>query len=157
MADKRAEARRFVAQNRKARHNYHIDETLEAGIALFSTEVKSMRDGRCTLQDAFAQERDGEIFLLNAHIAPYAPGGRFNHEPMRPRKLLLHRKQIEKLRGILKQGGVTLIPLSIYFNGRGRAKVELALGRGKKEYDKRASEAARDWERQKGRLMRARG
>ncbi|MSO75086.1 MAG: SsrA-binding protein SmpB [Alphaproteobacteria bacterium] len=157
MADKRAEARRFIAQNRKARHDYHIDETLEAGIALFGTEVKSMRDGRCTLQDSFAQERDGEIYLFNTHIAPYAAGGRFNHEPMRPRKLLLHRRQIEKLRGILKLGGVTLIPLSLYFNGRGRAKVELALGRGKKEYDKRATEAARDWQRQKGRLLRARG
>ncbi len=157
MTDKRAEARRFIAQNRKARHDYHIDETLEAGIALFGTEVKSMRAGRATLQDAFAQERDGEIYLFNAHIAPYGPGGRFNHEPMRPRKLLLHRRQIEKLRGSLKQGGVTLIPLSLYFNGRGRAKVELALGRGKKQYDKRAAEAERDWQRQKGRLIRARG
>lgn len=157
MADKRAEARRFIAQNRKARHDYHIDETLEAGIALLGTEVKSMRDGRATLQDAFAQEREGEIYLLNAHIAPYAAGGRFNHEPMRPRKLLLHRRQIEKLRGILKQGGVTLIPLSLFFNGRGRAKVELAIGRGKKQYDKRAAEAERDWQRQKGRLIRARG
>lgn len=94
---------------------------------------------------------------MNAHIAPYSAGGRFNHEPVRPRKLLLHRRQIEKLRGELKRGGVTLVPLSLYFNEKGRAKVELALAHGKKQHDKRAAEAERDWQRQKGRLMRARG
>jgi SsrA-binding protein len=157
MAEKAGGGRKLIAQNRKARHDYHIEETIEAGIALLGTEVKSLREGRANLQDSFAQEQNGEIVLLNAHIAPYSAGGRFNHEPTRPRKLLLHRRQIEKLRGALKQGGVTLIPLSLYFNGRGRAKVELALGRGKKQYDKRAAEAERDWQRQKGRLMRARG
>jgi SsrA-binding protein len=157
MAKKGGEVRRLVAQNRKARHDYHIDETIEAGIALLGTEVKSMREGRANLVDAFAQERDGEILLFNAHISPYSAGGRFNHEPLRPRKLLLHRRQIEKLRGAVKREGVTLIPLSLYFNARGRAKVELALGRGKKQYDKRAAEAERDWQRQKGRLIRARG
>lgn len=157
MAKKGAVARKLIAQNRKARHDYHIDETLEAGIALLGTEVKSMREGRANLVDAFAQERDGEILLFNVHISPYSAGGRFNHEPLRPRKLLLHRRQIEKLRGAVKRDGVTLIPLSLYFNARGRAKVELALGRGKKQYDKRVAEAERDWQRQKGRLIRARG
>lgn len=157
MAKKGAVDRKLIAQNRKARHDYHIDETLEAGIALLGTEVKSMREGRANLVDAFAQERDGEILLFNVHISPYSAGGRFNHEPLRPRKLLLHRRQIEKLRGAVKRDGVTLIPLSLYFNARGRAKVELALGRGKKQYDKRVAEAERDWQRQKGRLIRARG
>ena len=157
MAEKGGAGRKLIAQNRKARHDYHIEETIEAGIALLGTEVKSLREGRANLQDSFAQEQNGEIVLLNSHIAPYSAGGRFNHEPTRPRKLLLHRRQIEKLRGALKRGGVTLIPLSLYFNGRGRAKVELALGRGKKQYDKRAAEAERDWQRDKARLMRARG
>ena len=157
MAGKGAAGRKLIAQNRKARHDYHIDETYEAGIQLFGTEVKSLREGRANLGDSFAQERDGEVMLMNAHIAPYSAGGRFNHEPLRPRKLLLHRRQIEKLRGELKRGGMTLVPLSLYFNEKGRAKVELALAHGKKQYDKRAAEAERDWQRQKGRLIRARG
>lgn len=157
MAAKGATSRKLIAQNRKARHDYHIDETYEAGIQLFGTEVKSLREGRANLGDSFAQERDGEVILMNAHIAPYSAGGRFNHEPLRPRKLLLHRRQIEKLRGELKRGGMTLVPLSLYFNEKGRAKVELALAHGKKQYDKRAAEADRDWQRQKGRLIRARG
>ena len=157
MAGKGAAGRKLIAQNRKARHDYHIDETYEAGIQLFGTEVKSLREGRANLGDSFAQERDGEVVLMNAHIAPYSAGGRFNHEPLRPRKLLLHRRQIEKLRGELKRGGMTLVPLSLYFNEKGRAKVELALAHGKKQYDKRAAEAERDWQRQKGRLIRARG
>ncbi|MBM3484548.1 MAG: SsrA-binding protein SmpB [Alphaproteobacteria bacterium] len=157
MAGKGVAGRKLIAQNRKARHDYHIDETYEAGIQLLGTEVKSLREGRANLGDSFAQERDGEVMLMNAHIAPYSAGGRFNHEPVRPRKLLLHRRQIEKLRGELKRGGVTLVPLSLYFNEKGRAKVELALAHGKKQHDKRAAEAERDWQRQKGRLMRARG
>jgi SsrA-binding protein len=157
MAGKGAAGRKLIAQNRKARHDYHIDETYEAGIALLGTEVKSLREGRANLGESFAQERDGEVLLLNAHIAPYSAGGRFNHEPLRPRKLLLHRSQIEKLRGELKRAGMTLVPLSLYFNEKGRAKVELALAHGKKQYDKRAAEAERDWQRQKGRLIRARG
>jgi SsrA-binding protein len=157
MAEKPGKNRKLVAQNRKARHDYHIDETFEAGIALLGTEVKSLREGRANLADSFAQEQNGEVVLLNAHIAPYSAGGRFNHEPLRPRKLLLHRRQIEKLRGELKRGGVTLVPLSLYFNERGRAKVELALAHGKRQHDKRAAEAERDWQREKGRLIRARG
>ena len=156
MAQQR-ESGKLVAENRKARFNYAIEDTIEAGLVLTGSEVKSLRTGKANIADAYASvERDGALYLINAHIAEY-PQARANHEPTRPRKLLLHRRQIEKLRGALKQGGVTLIPLSLYFNGRGRAKVELALGRGKKQYDKRAAEAERDWQRQKGRLMRARG
>lgn len=147
----------MVADNRKARHNYFIDETFEAGIALLGSEVKSLREGRANIAESYAAEQDGEIWLLNAYIPEYAGANRFNHEPRRPRKLLLHRREIGKLIGSLKRGGVTLVPLSLYFNPRGRAKLDLALARGKKLHDKRAATREKDWQREKGRLMRGKG
>ncbi len=148
-------ARRLVAQNRKARHDYAIEETLEAGIVLTGTEVKSLRAGRASINECYAADADGELYLINSHIPEYPPAGRFNHEPRRPRKLLLHRRQIAKLVGAITREGYTLVPLSIYFDERGRAKVELGLGRGKKKHDKRAAIKERDWQRQKRRLLRA--
>ncbi len=149
--------RRLVAENRKARHNYFIDDKYEAGIVLSGTEVKSLRDGRSNIGDAYAAEQNGEIWLINCYIPEYHGGNRFNHEPRRPRKLLLHAREIDKLLGSLKRGGVTLVPLGVYFNDRGRAKVELGLARGKKLHDKRATERDRDWEREKARVVRAKG
>ena len=146
---------RVAARNRKARRNYFIDETLEAGIVLTGTEVKSLRDGRANLGDAYATEKGGEIVLLNAYIAEYSAGHRFNHEPMRPRKLLLRAREIRRLIGAVQREGVTLVPLAIYFNDRGLAKVRLGIARGKKQYDKRATIKERDWQRQKERLLRA--
>jgi SsrA-binding protein len=147
-------ARRIVADNRKARRDYFIDEALEGGLVLVGTEVKSLRAGRANLNDSYAAEREGEIFLYNAYIPEYVGGNRFNHETRRPRKVLLHRREVNRLIGTLKRGGVTLIPLALYFNERGRAKVEIAVGRGKKQHDKRAAIKERDWQRQKERLMR---
>ena len=149
--------RRLVAENRKARHNYFIDDKYEAGIVLSGTEVKSLRDGRSNIGDAYAAEQNGEIWLINCYSPEYHGGNRFNHEPRRPRKLLLHAREIDKLLGSLKRGGVTLVPLGVYFNDRGRAKVELGLARGKKLHDKRATERDRDWEREKARVVRAKG
>jgi len=149
--------RRPAADNRKARYNYFIDDTVEAGLQLVGTEVKALRTGRANITDAYAAEQGGEIYLLNAYIPEYGGGNRFNHEPRRPRKLLLHKREIAKLIGTLQRGGVTLVPLSIYFNERGRAKAELAVARGKKQHDKRATEKTRDWQREKGRLLRDRG
>jgi SsrA-binding protein len=148
---------RKVAVNRKARHNYFIESTLEAGIMLTGTEVKSLRQGQASIAEAFAAERDGELFLVNAHIPEYKAASRFNHEPMRPRKLLLHRRELAKFMGDVRRGGITLVPLSLYFNDRGRAKVELALARGKKGVDKRHAIKDRDWSRDRARLLRARG
>jgi len=145
------------AQNRKARHNYEIMETLEAGIILAGTEVKSLREGRATIAEAYAAEEDGELFLVNAHIPEYASANRFNHAPKRPRKLLLKKKELEKILINIKKQGLTIIPLSLYFNIRGIAKVELALARGKTNIDKRQNTKDRDWKRQQARLMRARG
>jgi SsrA-binding protein len=147
--------RRVVAQNRRARHDYAIEETLEAGIVLVGTEVKSLRLGRASLSESYATEEKGEIVLINSHIPEYPPAGRFNHEPRRPRKLLLHRRQIGKLIGAVRREGYTLVPLSLYFDERGRAKVELGIARGKRKVDKRAAEKERAWERQKARLLRA--
>ena len=148
-------SRRIVAQNRKARYNYFVEETLEAGLVLQGTEVRAMRAGHASLGDAYADIRGKEIFLVNAHIAGYQAASRFNHEPLRPRKLLLHRREIEQLRGKLQREGYTLIPLSLYFNERGRAKIELGLARGRRQIDKREREKTRDWERQRARLLRA--
>jgi SsrA-binding protein len=149
--------RRVAAENRRARHEYFIDDTVEAGLMLVGTEVKSLRGGRANIADAHAGVSGEELFLFNAYIPEYHGGNRFNHETRRPRKLLLHKREISKLIGTVKRGGVTLIPLSIYFNDKGRAKVELALARGKKLHDKRASEKERDWQRERGRLIRDRG
>ncbi len=146
-----------VARNRKARHDYLIEETFETGIALSGTEVKSLRQGRATITEAFAGDKEGELYLFNAHVPEYRAGSRFNHEPRRPRKLLLHKREIRKLIAAVRRDGMTLVPLAVYFNDRGMAKVELALARGKHRYDKRAAVKARDWKRQKARLMRDKG
>lgn len=152
-----AAAGRLAAQNRKARHDYIIEDTFEAGIVLLGTEVKSLRQGRASIGEAFAAERDGELFLFNAYIPEYEAANRFNHEPRRPRKLLMHRREIARLIGLVQRGGMTLVPLSIYFNERGVAKVQLGLARGKRKVDKREAEKARDWGREKARLMREKG
>ena len=148
---------RFAAQNRKARHDFFIEDTLDAGMVLTGTEVKSLRLGRVSINEAFAVEKDGEIWLYNAYFPEYEAANRFNHEPRRPRKLLLNEREIDKLTGAVERKGMTLVPLSIYFNGRGRAKVELALAKGKNSADKRQTTKDRDWQRDKARLMRERG
>ena len=147
---------RFVAQNRRARHDYLIEDTLEAGIMLVGTEVKVLRQGLASINEAYATERGGEIFLVNAHFPVY-PAARLNHAPRRPRKLLLHRREINRLLGAIKREGVTLVPLSVYFTPRGQAKLELGLAKGKRKSDKREAEKARDWQRDKARLLRERG
>ena len=147
----------LVAQNRKARHNYSIEESLEAGLMLTGTEVKSLRQGRASIVESYAADERGELYLFNAHIPIYDAAGRFNHEPKRPRKLLLHRRELARLIGLIRREGYTLVPLSLYFNERGIAKVQLGLARGKRKADKRESEKRRDWKRQKARLMRERG
>jgi len=156
MSEKR-DNRQVVADNRKARHNYEIEETFEAGLALLGSEVKSLRSGKANIAEAYASEKDGELSLLNSYIAEYAQAGRRNHEPRRPRKLLMHRREIDRLIGAVQRQGMTLVPLRLYFNDRGIAKLLLGLGRGKKVHDKRETERKRDWERQKARLMREKG
>jgi len=148
---------KLVAENRKARFNYEIEEKLEAGLALTGSEVKSLRSGKANIGDAYAAEAGGELFLINAHISEYAQAGRANHEPKRARKLLLHRREIDRLIGAIQRQGMTVVPLKLYFNRRGIAKLELGLAKGKKLHDKRETEKRRDWERQKGRLMREKG
>ncbi len=145
---------KIVADNRKARFNYSIGDTFEAGIALTGTEVKSLRAGKATIGESYAGEHRGEIFLINANIPEYLQANRFNHEPKRPRKLLLHKRQVNKLIGAVQREGMTLVPLRLYFNEKGRAKVELALAKGKQLHDKRETEKKRDWNRDKARLMR---
>ncbi|GLK55479.1 SsrA-binding protein [Methylopila capsulata] len=148
---------KIAAENRKARHNYEIGEVFEAGIALAGTEVKSLRLGKATIAEAYAAEYGGELFLYNSYIPEYLQANRFNHETRRPRKLLLHKKQIDKLAGAVTREGLTVVPLKIYFNEQGRAKVEIALARGKKLHDKREADRERSWNRDKARIMRARG
>ena len=148
---------KVVAENRKARFEYFLEDPIEVGIMLVGTEVKSLRTGRADISDAFAVERDGELYLHNAHIAEYTGGNRFNHEPKRIRKLLLHRREMGKLHGALRSRGTTLVPLRLYFNERGRAKVLLALAHGKKQHDKRETIKQRDWNRENARLMRDKG
>ncbi|MEQ9813901.1 MAG: SsrA-binding protein SmpB [Azospirillaceae bacterium] len=143
-----------VAQNRRARFDYFIDEVVEAGIMLVGSEVKSLRAGRASLNEAYAGPMQGELYLFNAHIPEYTPANRFNHEPKRPRKLLIHRREMNQLMGAVQRKGVTLVPLSIYFNKRGLAKVSIGVARGKKTVDKRETIKERDWNRQKQRLMR---
>ena len=152
-----ADAKRPIAQNRKARHDYLIESTLEAGLVLTGSEVKSLRRGRCSIGEAYAHEEGGELYLRNMHISPYEAANRLNHEPRRRRKLLVHRRELARLIGQIQRGGYTLVPLSIYFNERGIAKLELAVARGKRKADKRQSEKKRDWDRQKARLMREKG
>ena len=151
------EKTKIVAENRRARYDFFIDEVFEAGIALTGTEVKSLRFGEGSIAESFAEVKDDEVFLINATVPEFSHGNRHNHDAKRPRKLLLHAREIEKFYGAVARKGMTLVPLSIYFNSRGRAKVELALAKGKKAPDKRASEKERDWKREQGRLLRNHG
>src|SRR5215469_11152632 len=148
---------RVVADNRKARFNYFIDETFEAGLALTGTEVKSLRQGKAAIAESYADARGDEIWLINSNIPEYLQANRFNHAPKRPRKLLLHKRQISKLASAVEREGMTLVPLKMYFNDKGRAKIEIALARGKKLHDKRETERKRSWDRERGRLLRAKG
>jgi len=157
MAAKAERKLRVVADNRKARFNYFIDETFEAGVALTGTEVKSLRQGKATIAESYADARGGEIWLINSNIPEYLQAHRFNHLPKRPRKLLLHARQINKLAGAVEREGMTIVPLKLYFNEKGRAKIEIALGKGKKLHDKRETLKKRSWERERGRLMRDKG
>ncbi|MCB1475481.1 MAG: SsrA-binding protein SmpB [Rhodobiaceae bacterium] len=154
---KKDEPRRLVADNRRARFDYEITDTLEAGIELVGTEVKSLREGKATISESYAGEKGGELWLYNAYIPEYLQANRFNHETRRPRKLLVHRREIAKLAAATQREGMTLVPLKLYFNDRGRAKLELAVARGKKLHDKRETEKKRDWGREKARLLRDRG
>ena len=149
--------RRTVARNRRATHDYFIDERFEAGVTLQGSEVKSLREGRGNINEAYATEQSGELFLINAYIPDYGPARHFGHDTRRPRKLLLHRREIARLIGAVQKKGQTLIPLALYFNRRGIAKIELALAHGKKAYDKRASIKDRDWKREQERLLREKG
>jgi len=158
MAAKKAKpAQRAAAVNRRARFNYEIGQVFEAGIALTGTEVKSLRDGKSGIADSFASEKDGEIWLFNAYIPEYLQANRFNHKPRRPRKLLLHRREVDRLIAAVQREGMTVVPLKIYFNARGRAKVEIALAKGKKLHDKRETSKTRDWDREKRRVLRDKG
>jgi SsrA-binding protein len=152
-----ASEKNLVAQNRRARHDYFIEEVLEGGLMLTGSEVKSLRQGRASILESYATEDHGEIFLINAHIPPYDAANRFNHEPRRPRKVLLRRKEMAKLGAMIQREGYTIVPLSIYFNERGIAKVGLGIAKGKKQVDKRETDKKRDWQRQKARLMRDKG
>ncbi len=158
MAAKKDDGRKRIAENRKARYEYAIGDTYEAGIQLTGTEVKSLRVGQANIAESYASAEQGGIFLINAYIPEYkAAGDFFQHEPRRPRRLLLHKKEIHKLAIAVERQGMTMVPLELYFNERGRAKLRLALATGKKLHDKRADEAKRDWQRQKARLLRDKG
>jgi SsrA-binding protein len=157
MAAKTERKIKIVADNRRARFNYEIGEVFEAGIMLTGTEVKSLRTGKATIAESYADARGGEIWLINSNIPEYLQASRFNHEPKRRRKLLLHKRQVNRLAGAVEREGMTLVPLRLYFNERGRAKLELALGRGKKLHDKRETLKKRSWDRERGRLMREKG
>ncbi|MQB43657.1 SsrA-binding protein SmpB [Rhizobium sp. ICMP 5592] len=146
--------KKIVAENRKARFNYEIIDTYEAGIVLMGTEVKSLREGKANIAESYASDEDGEIWLINSYLPEYLQANRFNHEPRRRRKLLLSGREIGRLRSGINREGMTLIPLKIYFNDNGRAKLELALAKGKKLHDKRQTEKERDWNRQKGRILK---
>ena len=146
-----------IADNRRARFDYFLEESFEAGIMLTGTEVKSLRVGRANIAESYAAVNGREIQLINADIPPYSHSNRFNHEPRRPRKLLLHRKQLDKLIAAVQREGRTIIPMKLYWNDKGLAKLELALAKGKKEHDKREATAERDWKRDKARLLRDKG
>jgi SsrA-binding protein len=148
---------KLIAENRRARFDYFLEETFEAGISLTGSEVKSLRLGKANIAESYANADGREIMLVNAYIPEYGPANRFNHEPRRARRLLLHRRQIDKLLGAVRRDGRTIIPTRLYFNEKGLAKLELALAKGKSAPDKRATEAERDWKREQGRLMRDRG
>jgi len=157
-AEERALAQRYVSLNRRARHDYFITDTIEAGLMLAGTEVKSLRTGQASIQEAFAMPKDGAIYLLNAYIPEYKQAGiHLQHETCRPRQLLLHKRQIDKMLGAVKREGMTLVPLGIYFNKRGIAKVEIGLAKGKQQKDKREAIKQREWKRDQARIMRERG
>jgi SsrA-binding protein len=149
--------KKIVAENRKARFEYSIDTVYEAGIALTGTEVKSLRFGQGSIAESYAEVRDAQVWLVNSNVPEFSHGNRFNHEPKRPRKLLLHEREINKLHGAVAREGMTLVPLSVYFNAQGRAKVELALAKGRKDHDKREAIKEREWKRDAARIMRDRG
>jgi SsrA-binding protein len=151
------EKTKIVAENRRAKFEYFIEQVFEAGIALTGTEVKSLRFGEGSIAESYAEVKDEQVFLVNANIPEFSHGNRHNHEPKRPRKLLLHEREIHKMHGAVARQGMTLVPLSVYFNSKGRAKVELALAKGKKDHDKRETIKDRDWKREQGRLLRDRG
>ena len=151
------EPKKVVADNRRARYNYEIGEVFEAGLMLTGTEVKSLRTGKATIAESYASAEKGEIFLINATIPEFIQGNRFNHEPKRPRKLLLKAREVAKLAIAVEREGMTIVPLRLYFNDRGLAKLEIAMAKGKKLHDKRETEKIRDWNREKSRLMRDRG
>ncbi len=146
-----------IAQNRRARFDYFIDDNIEAGIMLLGSEVKSLRGGKASIQEAYAGEMEGELYLFNAHIPEYSHAGYQSHEPRRPRKLLVHRRERDRLLGAVKRQGVTLVPVSLYFNKRGIAKLDIGLARGKRQHDKRETSKQRDWQREKARVMREKG
>ncbi len=152
-----ATVKKVVAENRKARFNYEIVDTYEAGLVLTGTEVKSLREGKANIAESYASDEGGEIWLINSYLPEYLQANRFNHETRRRRKLLLSKREIHRLRNAINREGMTLVPLKVYFNDSGRAKLELALAKGKKLHDKRQTEKERDWNRQKGRLLRDRG
>lgn len=157
MAPKPQSKSKVIAENRRARFDYFLEDNIEAGIQLLGTEIKALRDGRANIAESYAAVEGREIVLINADIPPYKQANRFNHEPRRPRKLLLHRKQIDKLMGAVQRDGQTIIPLKLYLNDAGKAKLEIALAKGKKLRDKREASAERDWQRDKARLMRDKG
>jgi SsrA-binding protein len=148
---------KLIAENRRARFDYFLDDALEAGLMLTGTEVKALREGRANIAESYVGVEGRELALINANIPEYGPANRFNHAPRRPRRLLMHRKQIDKLIAAAQRDGRTLVPTKLYFNDKGLVKLEVALARGKKAHDKRATEAERDWKREQGRLMRDRG
>ena len=158
MAAKQEPKYKVVADNRKARYHYEVGETFDAGLALTGTEVKSLRTGKATIAESYAHvDRQGEAWLVNANIPEYLAGNRFNHEPKRPRKLLLKKRELAKMAQAIEREGMTIVPLKLYFNDKGRAKLQVALARGKKLHDKREVEKKRDWSREKGRLLRDKG
>jgi SsrA-binding protein len=154
---KKDDGTKVVSENRKARYSYAIGDTLEAGMMLTGSEVKGLRSGKATIAESYAQVKDGEVSLINAYIPEYGQANRFNHEPKRPRRLLLHKREIAKLAASTQREGMTLVPLRVYFNPKGIAKIELGIAKGKKLHDKRETEKQRDWQRQKARLLRDKG
>ena len=157
MASAETEAVRTAAQNRRARYDYEIEETIEAGLVLTGSEVKSLRAGLVNIAESYATEQGGEIWLINCYIGEYKQAGRYGHEPRRARKLLLKSREIDKLIGAVNREGATLVPLRLYFNQRGIAKLSLGVARGKRKYEKREAEKKREWDRERGRLMRDKG
>ena len=157
MSDKEPGANKLIAEHRRARFDYFLEQSYEAGLSLTGTEVKALRLGRANIAESYVAAEGRELVLINAYIPEYGPANRFNHDPRRPRKLLLHRKEIDKMLAAVQRDGKTLAATKLYFNDKGRVKLELALAKGKKAHDKREVEAARDWKREQGRLMRDRG